>query len=313
MLQSIEVAAKTEEEAIEKALEQLSMEREDVSVEVLERAKAGFLGLGASPAKVRVSYDDGKPEPASPVFQPEQRKTRAEQAREEAERKQRSAAKAKEHAARVVQPDRFQPEVLQGREALSAQQEKKTTSAYPERTRAGKDKMTHRSIVHPADECHDEKSEQIRSFLGGLLTHLLLEAKIKVYDAGEKRYQVILDGEKMGALIGRRGETLDAIQQITAYAVSHGKEDRIRIQMDAENYRAKREQALTHLAEKVAAKVIRYRRNVTLESMNAYERHIIHEALQNANNISTFSIGTEPNRRVVVAYDHGKVTPQGEE
>ena len=76
-------------------LEQLSMEREEVSVEVLERAKTGFLGLGASPAKVRVSYDDGAPEPAPPVFQPEQRKTREERAREEAERKERAAAEAR--------------------------------------------------------------------------------------------------------------------------------------------------------------------------------------------------------------------------
>ena len=140
------------------------------------------------------------------------------------------------------------------------------------------------------------------------------EAEVKVYEVEKNRYKVILEGEKLGALIGRRGETLDAIQQLTSYAVNRGGDkNRARIQVDAENYREKREQSLKRLADKVAAKVVKYRRNVTLEPMNAYERHVIHTALQDAKNISTFSIGTEPNRRVVVAYDRGKKTPQGEE
>ena len=140
------------------------------------------------------------------------------------------------------------------------------------------------------------------------------EAEVKVYETEKNRYKVILEGEKLGALIGRRGETLDAIQQLTSYAVNRsGEKNRARIQVDAENYREKREQSLERLADKVAAKVVKYRHNVTLEPMNAYERHVIHTALQDAKDVSTFSIGTEPNRRVVVAYDRSKKTPQGEE
>ena len=106
-------------------------------------------------------------------------------------------------------------------------------------------------------------------------------------------------------LIGRRGETLDAIQQLTNYAVNSGRDKHLRIHVDAENYRAKREQSLESLANKVAGKVLKYRRSVTLEPMNAYERHVIHAALQDKEGVTTYSIGTEPNRRVVVAYERG--------
>ena len=100
-----------------------------------------------------------------------------------------------------------------------------------------------------------------------------------MYEVEKGRYKVILEGSRLGALIGRRGETLDAIQQLTNYAVNSGKDKRIRVQVDAESYRAKREASLVALSRKVAAKVLKYRRSVTLEPMNAYERHVIHAAL----------------------------------
>ena len=151
--------------------------------------------------------------------------------------------------------------------------------------------------------CEDENAQRIVAFVSGLLEHMDSAAQVKVYEVEKGRYKVILEGEKLGQLIGRRGETLDAIQQLTNYAVNTGSDKRIRIQMDAENYRAKREQSLESLANKVAAKVAKYRRSVTLEPMNAYERHVIHAALQDVKGVTTYSIGTEPNRRVVVAYD----------
>ena len=127
---------------------------------------------------------------------------------------------------------------------------------------------------------------------------------MKATETEKGRYSVVLEGQKLGQLIGRRGETLDAIQQLTNYAINTGSDSkRVRVQMDAENYRARREQSLESLANKVAAKVAKYRRSVTLEPMNAYERHVIHAALQDVKGVTTYSIGTEPNRRVVVAYD----------
>ena len=313
MLQYIDVTAKTEEMAIEKALEQLSMDRDEVSVEILERAKSGFLGIGATPAVVRVSYDDGRPEPKPQEFQPEQRKSREEREREEAERKaekERKAAEAKKNAPKPELPKEFQPEVIQNRS------EKKPAEPKERRPREERSRREPKQVVRTdlGEEVHDEKSEQIRAFLTGLLQHMESEAEVKVYEMEKNRYKVILEGEKLGALIGRRGETLDAIQQLTGYAVNRsGDKNRARIQVDAENYREKREQSLERLAQKMAAKVVKQRRNMTLEPMNAYERHVIHTALQNVKDVSTFSIGTDPNRRVVVAYDRSKQVPQGEE
>ena len=113
---------------------------------------------------------------------------------------------------------------------------------------------------------------------------------------------VSLSGSGMGAIIGRRGETLDAIQHLTNYVVNRGSEKHMHISVDAESYRSKREESLTRLAEKMAEKAIKYKRSMALEPMNSYERHVIHTALQNYKGVTTSSTGVEPNRRVVVSY-----------
>ena len=148
--------------------------------------------------------------------------------------------------------------------------------------------------------------ERIRAFLSGLLAHMGVEAAIHVSPKGDNGILVTLEGPKLGALIGHRGETLDAIQQLTNYSVNRSQSKRVRIHVDAEGYRAKREESLQRLAVKVAGKVVKYRKNMTLEPMNAYERHVIHAALQDVPGVNTYSIGSEPNRRVVVSYDREK-------
>jgi len=155
------------------------------------------------------------------------------------------------------------------------------------------------------EEANDEKAQAIRKFLAGLLEQMESKATVQVYMPEKGRYKVLLVGEGLGALIGRRGETLDAIQQLTSYSVNRTG-GRVRVQLDAEGYREKREQSLQHLANKVAGKVIKYRRSVTLEPMNAYERHVIHTALQDVPGVMTYSTGVDPNRRVIVAYDRDK-------
>ena len=299
MIKFIDVTGKTEDEAIQSALAQLGMDRDDVSVEILERAKSGFLGIGSAPARVRVSYDDGKAEEAvKPAEKP---------AAPKPERKVEPSA-----APKAV--PMYAPEVLQKKEPRAAKEERSGRPAREERRerapraeRAERPAPQPKPIVDLGEECRDEKSEQIRSFLKGLLEHMDSAAEIKIYESEKGRYKVYLEGEKLGALIGRRGETLDAIQQLTNYSINRGSEkNRVRVQVDAENYREKREQSLERLAEKVAGKVTKYRRNVTLEPMNAYERHVIHTALQDTPGVTTFSIGTEPNRRVVVSYDRTK-------
>ena len=286
MIKYIDVSGKTEEEAISRALEQLSMDRDEVSVEIVARAKSGFLGFGGTPATVRVSYDDGMPEP-------------------------KEEPKAVEKPQSAKKPVIFQPEILQKKEAPAKEKterrERSERRERPERRERIERSEPVKAPVDLGEEVHDEKSEQVRAFLTGLLEHMDAAADVKVYEAEKGRYKVILDGDKLGALIGRRGETLDAIQQLTNYAINRGSErNRARVQIDAENYREKREQSLERLAQKVAGKVTKYRRNVTLEPMNAYERHVIHTALQDTPFVTTFSIGTEPNRRVVVSYDRTK-------
>lgn len=115
-------------------------------------------------------------------------------------------------------------------------------------------------------------------------------------------YQVELVGKDLGMLIGRRGETLDAIQHLTNYAVNRNCEGRVRISVDAENYRVKREDSLRRYARKKAQQVLKQRRRTILEPMNAYERHVVHAALQDVDNITTYSTGTESNRRVIIEY-----------
>lgn len=264
----IDVTGKTEEEAVRKALEQLHLDRDEVSLEILERAKSGFLGIGSSPAKVRVSYE------LDIVDEPE-KKAEPVKAKPVEEKK---PAEAKPAAAK---PAEKKPEL----------KPEPAPEKQPEQSAA------------PVSETED--ADRIRAFLTGLLEHMNCTAEVKVYEEEKNRYKVLLEGQRLGALIGRRGETLDAIQQLTNYAVNSGRDKRVRIHVDAENYRAKREQSLESLANKVAGKVLKYRRSVTLEPMNAYERHVIHAALQDKEGVTTYSIGTEPNRRVVVAYDRG--------
>ena len=196
-------------------------------------------------------------------------------------------------------------EVLQ--KEVRAREKQEREAKRGERRAEPKAEKAPREPAVLGEEVRDGKSEQIRTFLSGLLEHMDAKAEVKVYEVEKNRYKVILEGEKLGALIGRRGETLDAIQQLTNYSINRGGESkRARVQIDAENYREKREESLERLAQKVAGKVVKYRRNVTLEPMNAYERHVIHTALQDTQYITTFSIGTEPNRRVVVSYDRTK-------
>ena len=238
MLKWIETTGKTERDALNKALKELGLEEDDISIEVITRAKTGFLGIGSCPAKIRVTYE--VPDEPAPVA---------------------------EEPAPTAEP-------------------------------------VEAPVEAPVMEADPERKEKIETFLTGLLERLEVPAEIKLQVNEVGIYQVELVGKNLGALIGRRGETLDAIQQLTNYAVNRGQSKRIRIHIDAENYRAKREESLQRLARKTAGKALKYRRNMMLEPMNAYERHVIHAALQSYNPaISTYSTGTEPNRRIVVVFD----------
>lgn len=281
----IDVTGKTEEEALRKGLEQLGMERDDVSVSILERAKSGFLGIGATPARIRITYGPEEADMAAP-------------AETEVKIIPETPAEAKKPAPAAPKTEKTAPKA-----------EKPRQERTPRADRPRPEKRERPAPVEPEVDlplCEDDNAKRIVSFVSGLLEHMDSSAEVRVYEMEKSRYKVVLVGEHMGQLIGHRGETLDAIQQLTNYAVNTGADKRIRVQMDAENYRARREQSLESLARKVAAKVQKYRRSVTLEPMNAYERHVIHAALQEVPGVTTYSVGTEPNRRVVVSYDRAQ-------
>lgn len=309
MLKWIETTGRSEEDAISAALFQLGLERDDVSIEVIERAKSGFLGFGSNPAKVRVSYEekDGKPCPKMDVMEeaPVEPAPETQPAPAPVQEKKESPKAVVEETILSAKP---------GMSAPKASRPKRERREQPRRPRAQSHLQEGDELIigsqlqplkvenlTPAGE-DDAKAEQIRSFLSGLMEHLNVQATPEIFVTEEGNYKVVLQGQDLGAIIGRRGETLDAIQQLTSYSVNRGQSKRVRIHVDAEGYRAKREESLQRLALKMAGKVVKYRKNMALEPMNAYERHVIHTALQDYPNITTYSTGVEPNRRTVVAF-----------
>ena len=326
MLKWIETTGRSEEDAISAALFQLGLDRDDVSIEVIERAKSGFLGFGSNPAKVRVSYEEenGVPcakklileeqEPvAAPAAAPVEEKAVVEETvlLSAPQEKAESAAPVEEETILAAKPGMSAPKSSRPR---PERREKPRRAKSENHLQEGDEviigngpKAAPAAPVHvtPAAE-DDARAAQIRTFLTGLMEHLNVEAEPEIFVTDEGNYKVILQGKDLGAIIGRRGETLDAIQQLTSYAVNRGLSKRVRIHVDAEGYRAKREESLQRLAVKVAGKVVKYRKNMTLEPMNAYERHVIHAALQDYPNVTTYSTGVEPNRRTVVAYAPGQ-------
>lgn len=320
MLKWIETTGRSEEDAIAAALFQLGLDRDDVSVEVIERAKSGFLGFGSNPAKVRVSYEevDGaarplkenadllgtfEPEPVAEVKRPAPvaEETVLPAARPVMKEEQMPAAPAAEEMILAAKPGMAPPK-KKNQPRLERRPRRENQLQEGDEVLIGSAPVSREPVTMEPVKPDDEKANRIREFLTGLMTHLQVEAAPEIFITSEGGYKVILQGKDLGAIIGRRGETLDAIQQLTSYTVNRGASKRVRIHVDAEGYRAKREESLQRLAVKVAGKVVKYRKNMTLEPMNAYERHVIHTALQDYKGVTTYSTGVEPNRRTVVAY-----------
>ena len=292
MIKQLEMTGKNKDEAISRALAQLGMDRDDVSVEILEMGKTGFLGIGSVPAKVRVTYEvpgEAEAAPRKPVI-PEIPVVEAVPVKP-APRPTKAPVEP-----RVPKAERVPKPRKETRSATAPKPPKAPQVPAPVAPAPVEDSSTLQA---------EGAEERIEAFLTGLLKYMDVFATPRITRDGDT-YDVVLEGENLGTLIGRRGETLDAIQQLTGYAVNKNRSKRVRIHMDAENYRARREESLHRLATKVAGKVLRYHRSVTLEPMNAYERHVIHAALQDYKGVTTHSIGVEPNRRVVVSCDMEK-------
>ena len=273
MEKTIVTTGKTIDEAIENALTQLGLERDNVSVQVLAQAKAGFLGIGATPAKVEVTYE--APDPAPKVALS-------------------SASRSKPKAKPVVKPEEPKVEAPKAAPKAEAPKPQPKAEAKPKAAPVAPKEYT------PAAPGSIE--EKIEVFLKGLLEHMGSAAVPHAWKEEDNTYMVDLTGEDLGYLIGRRGDTLDALQHLANYTINRGIDGHIRINVDAECYRQKREDSLRRYANKKAQQVLKAHRRTTLEPMNAYERHVIHATLQDTDRITTYSVGTEPNRRVVIEY-----------
>ena len=318
MEKSIITSGKTIELALEAALTQLGLGRDDITYQVLALPKAGFLGFGAQPAKVQVTYEAPDPVPAAPekpksalgsasrskpkaavpVKKPEAPK--AEPVKPEAPKAEPKKADLPKQEKPKAEKKSEAPKQEKKAEAPKAPKQEKPKAPKQEKPKAEPKKVeAHKEYTVPEAGSVEEKVE---TFIKGLLEHMDSKAVPHCWKADGNTYKVDLVGDDLGYLIGRRGDTLDAIQHLANYTVNREVDGHIRINVDAESYREKREESLRRYARKKAQQVLKARRRTTLEPMNAYERHVIHAALQEMDNITTHSTGTEPNRRVVIEY-----------
>ena len=283
MEKTLIATGKTIDLAVEAALAQLGMDRDDVSVQVLQQAKPGFLGFGAQNAKIQVTYEvpDPIPAPAAP-------KSALGSA-------SRSTKKVNSTAPAPVPEKKPAPKAAPAPKAEPAKPAPKAEKPVREAEAPKEPK------VYAAAEAGSVE-EKIEVFIAGLLKHMGSNAVPHAVKGEDNTYNVDLVGEDLGYLIGRRGDTLDAIQHLANYSINRDVEGHIRINVDAEEYRAKREDSLRKYARKKAQQVLKAHRRTTLEPMNAYERHVIHATLQDMDKITTYSTGTEPNRRIVIEY-----------
>ena len=324
------ITGKTLEEAKANVTAQLGLDADSYSYQVVQMPKSGFLGFGAQPAKIEVTYEVPDPVPEAPKValssasrskpkpvakkpepKPEAPKPEAPKAAKPAEAPKEGKPEApaapqppKPEAPAAPQPPKPEapaaPQPPKPERKERAPREKKPLPPQePREPRQPKLPKEPKEYVPAEPGSVEEKIEQ---FITGLLERMDSKAIPHCWKEDGNTYQVELVGDDLGYLIGRRGDTLDAIQHLANYSINRGVEGHIRINVDAERYREKREESLRRYAVKKAQQVLKMRRRTTLEPMNAYERHVIHAALQDMDNITTHSTGVEPNRCVVIEY-----------
>ncbi len=297
--------------AVELALADLKLTREQVEVKILEEPSKGFFGIGSKLAKVRVEEKEIKTEQKKvaaeeqkPAFQEKKegfRKPAEEKKEPRPERAERRVEIKKEGNQEIVievcglddgdcpprAPYRFQRE--KRREKPLREPVKQMTLGYGEA----------RILNERPSDLAEAEDHPAKVFLEEVTAKMGLDVTVKVFAGAEILY-VDIDGPDSGTIIGKRGQTLDAIQYLTSLVVNKGKEGYIRVVIDAEGYRKKRELTLEKLANRLADKAYKSGRSIRLEPMNPYERKVIHTALQSRPEVTTKSEGEEPYRRVII-------------
>lgn len=277
---SIRVSAKTVDDAITEALIQLGVTSDKLEYEVIEKGSAGFLGIGMKQAVIEARR---KPEETE-----EEQEIKFDFSLDE--KKEEKKAPAKEVKEEKTEKKAEKPAVEVKEEAIVEKEVKAeaTEEKAPEK----------REIV--TARVTDESKAAVEAFLADTLNAMGMKVELTSKVEEDGSLSVEMKGDNMGILIGKRGQTVDSLQYLANRVANKHQEGYVRVKLDTENYRARREETLKHLAKNIAHKVKRNRRPVSLEPMNPYERRIIHSALQNDPYVTTHSEGEEPYRKVVV-------------
>ena len=270
MIKMIETTGKTVEDALSAALEKLGVAAEDVEYEILEKPSKGFLGFGAKPAKIQVKLKEIpaeiKPEIQEPVANIE--------------------AHVEENIAEKIEP------VLEETKTEPAEEIKPVEEIPPAEIETAEE-------IPPVDK--EEVIARAKNFLAEVFAAMQIEITVT---AVENDSEIVLDlaGKNLGVLIGKHGQTLDALQYLTNLTANvYNGAEKIYFVLDVENYRNRRAAALTKLAKSVAERAIRTRQDVKLEPMSRTERKVIHTALQNNPKVETHSAGEDPHRYIIVS------------
>ena len=324
-MRSIEASGKTVKDAIRNGLAELGCDSDDVDIQVIEMGSPGLFGMFGKPAKVRLTMKAGDPalEIEMPVLsldadnarKQKQEKRKAEKPAPKPEKAGKPAEKPVEKAVEKAEPVE--------EAAFDEEQDQAPRKSRNRRRRRGGGKNVEggENIENAADEAQtppapapiiehepfvptpvEEQSEEARrasAFLSGLTERMGVPVEIALQESPEQ-LRMQMTGESMSLLIGRRGETLDALQYLTSLNINRGRDEYLRVSIDTENYRAKREEALRKLAIRMAGRAKKSGRRVALEPMNPYERRILHSALQDDPDVTTHSEGEEPYRRVII-------------
>ena len=303
-MESIGVSAKTVEDAVLEAAIRLGTTRDKVDYEVITAGSSGFLGIGSKKAVIRARQKtDEEIETAAKADQELGKildRVNEKSVNASAETKNEVKQEAKKEKPVKERP---QPEKTKKAQEKSQDTEKKAAPASEKTEEAEKHAEEAKKVSAPAKPIN---TEEVREFLNKVFDAMNMKVQIEIEQKPEDHEVIIdLEGDDMGILIGKRGQTLDSLQYLTSLVVNKGSDDYIRVKVDTENYRERRKATLENLARNIAQKVKRTRKPVSLEPMNPYERRVIHSALQNDKFVSTHSEGEEPYRRVVVALKEG--------
>lgn len=276
---SIRVSAKTLDDAITEALIQLGVTSDRLEYNVIEKGSAGFLGIGMKQAVIEAwRKEEKKEEPSLEEIVKEEISSISEESVIKEEKKPEPKKEA-------VRPKKEKP----------AKPAKEKKEDKPEET-----KETHVKEQQELAKVEEQTIQAVEQFVNDTLKAMDMEVEITSSIDEDGALCVDMKGDHMGILIGKRGQTLDALQYLANRVANKHQAGYVRVKLDTENYRARREETLKHLAKNIAHKVKRNRRPVVLEPMNPYERRIIHSALQSDPYVTTHSEGEDPYRKVVV-------------